>query len=211
MGRDDLTPLHDFSAGGADLIAGVAIFCAGGFFGVAQLGLVTQGGNHQLLAGRFLDAMFIIEVLPAVFTVPVGGVAGLGAGGLFGLHGRYMAVVANGDEHAENIRAILANPAATLQLRRLCIDDIKLNLLVINGVPLSPIKLTGIVVKTHGLLLVTLRSGLSNHCEFTRLQVQAGQAGTAVAASGPATALKHDIRVTIQVNRKSIYILTLSR
>ena len=42
---DNLTLLHDLLAHGADLVAGVAVFRAGGGLSTHQLGLVTQGGQ----------------------------------------------------------------------------------------------------------------------------------------------------------------------
>ncbi|CDB30865.1 unknown [Firmicutes bacterium CAG:137] len=75
MGGDDLTPLHDFSAGGADLIAGVAVFGASGFFGIPELKLVAQGREGQLFNGSLLNGLVIIEVLATVLTVVIGGIA----------------------------------------------------------------------------------------------------------------------------------------
>ena len=57
VGRDDLALLHNLAADGANLVAGVAVFRAGGFLGIAQFSLVAESGDglallHRLAADR---------------------------------------------------------------------------------------------------------------------------------------------------------------
>ena len=203
VGRDDLAALQSLSADGADLVAGIAVFRAGGFLGIAQLGLVAQCGDHQLLGGSFFNALRVIEVLSTCLAVVVCRVARLGAGGILRLHQFQLAVLTNGDEHAQDLCAEPTDLAAVFQLCRLRIHDVKLNLLIVHGVELGPVELAGVMVEAHGLLLVAFRCGLSNDGVFAGFQIQAGQPGAAVAAPLCAHTGEHHISIAVQINGKA--------
>ena len=71
---DNLTLLHGLLAHGAHLVAGVAIFRAGGGLSVHQLGLVTGGGDDLALGDDF--AADLADLIASVAVLGAGG--GLG-------------------------------------------------------------------------------------------------------------------------------------
>ena len=203
-GGDGLALFQNLPADGADLVAGVAVFRAGGLLGVAQLGLVTGSGKNQLLPGGLLNTICILEVLAAVRTVVVGGMAVVGTSGGLLLHGKDLRMPAQGDEHTQDACAVFADLAAIRQLRRLRIDDVQIHFIrQIWTAPLRPIELAGVAVEAHGLLLERFRCGLSNDGVFAGFQIQAGQPRAAVAAILRTHAGQHHISIAVQINGKA--------
>ena len=61
-GGNDLSPLYNLAADGADLVAGVTIFRAGGFLGIPELGLVAQSGNNGIPVTQAAAAAVVLGV-----------------------------------------------------------------------------------------------------------------------------------------------------
>ena len=98
-GGDDLALLHDLLAHGADLVAGVAVFRAGGRLGANDLGVVAGGGDDlALLHG---DAAGLADL--------IAGVAVLGAGSSLGTH--QLGIVAGGGDDLALLHDLLAHGA----------------------------------------------------------------------------------------------------